>query len=95
MNKHQVARFIAAYGELKELAEEVKELKAALLADMQTEGVTDIDTPLGTISIRIRESYVYPDLIKKMEEGVKQAKKDSVQRGNVEVETTEYLHFKS
>jgi len=87
------------YAELKLQAElldeQMKSVKEQIMSDMRSRLVSSEKHDYGSFTIASRKTYKYSKNVELMEESVKIAKIEEVERGIADVEEINYLTFKS
>jgi aspartate/tyrosine/aromatic aminotransferase len=79
--------------EYKKLEERRKEVREAIVEELQKEGISTLDSDHGKFTIATRTSYSYSDKVKALEEKVKIAKVREQQKGIAQTSETQYLVF--
>ena len=78
----------------KSLTIKEEALKDLLLSEMNKAGKDKESFGFGSISVGHRRSYIYSDVVTKLEEKVKIKKDEEVKLGVAEEKVTEYITFR-
>ena len=75
---------------------EIKEgaIKEALLSEMHLENKDKETFEFGTVSVTTRRTYIYSEVIKKMEDKIKIKKDEEVKTGVAEEKVSEFISFR-
>jgi regulator of sigma D len=80
--------------QIRFLEERESIIKEAIMAELQGAKMDKAETVWGKFTIGTKKNYTYTDKVKSLEDKVKIAKMEEVEKGVAEVQETKYLLFK-